>query len=37
MQDYKPGIFISCMCQLEKDFPQKSIKDEVIKRVHASP
>jgi hypothetical protein len=31
--NYKPRIFISCIYKLEKDSPQKRIKNEIIKRV----
>lgn len=34
--DHKPRIFISCIYKLEKDSPQKRIKNEVIKRIEAA-
>lgn len=30
---YKPRIFVSCIYKLEKDSPQKKIKNEIIKRI----
>ncbi|MEP7109528.1 MAG: TIR domain-containing protein [Ferruginibacter sp.] len=31
--NYKPRIFVSCIYKLEKDSPQKRIKDEIIKKI----
>ncbi|MVT10001.1 TIR domain-containing protein [Chitinophaga tropicalis] len=33
MQAYKPRIFVSCIYKLEKDSPQRRIKDETIKQI----
>lgn len=33
MVNYKPRIFISCIYKLEKDSPQKRIKNEIIRRI----
>lgn len=34
--NYRPRIFVSCIYKLEKDSPQKRIKNEIIKRIQAA-